>query len=110
MKLNHKNFYVAQAYADLSNNEIVVASGLSRVGLSQILRGVRNPRPKTVGRLAKALGCSVEYLIEDEITLDKMVESPRGCSCETTGVVNGVGYAKTKREKPKQRGSQANIT
>ena len=65
-QLNKGNLYLAQAKACLSNNDLVQASGLSRSGLLQVLKGQRNPRPETVGRLARALGVEVESLVMED--------------------------------------------
>ena len=53
------------ANIDATLTEIAVSAGITRQHLNAILTGGRsNPRVETVARIAKALGCSVEELME----------------------------------------------
>ena len=67
MKINLKRLNLAQAQACLTGKEIQERSQISDVSLARIRSGKQEPRPQTVGRLAKALGVSVEYLIEEAV-------------------------------------------
>jgi len=49
----------------LSINELSVMSGVNIVTLCRLRSGVQKARPKTVGKLARALKCKVEDLLED---------------------------------------------
>lgn len=63
MKLNLEKIRIEQARACLTVNELAKLSSISRTGLSKILNGERNPVPKTVGLLAKALNVDVEEIV-----------------------------------------------
>ena len=63
MRINTERLCLAQAKACLSGKDIQSLTQLSDVALTRIRRGQQNPRPATVGKLAKALNVSVEYLI-----------------------------------------------
>lgn len=63
MKLNLKKIRIEQARACLTVNELAELSSISRTGLSKILNGERNPAPKTIGLLAKALNVDVEEIV-----------------------------------------------
>lgn len=47
-------------YTQLSKN-----SGVSRASINRIVNNDFKARPSTVGKLAKALGCKVEDLLQD---------------------------------------------
>ena len=63
MKLNLEKIRIEQARACLKVNDLSKLSSISRTGLSKILNGERNPTPKTVGLLAKALNVNVEEIV-----------------------------------------------
>ncbi|WP_313132816.1 helix-turn-helix domain-containing protein [Anaerocolumna sp.] len=65
MKLNIKNLDLALANACLSVNELSKLSGVNITTLSRIRKGTQEPMPKTIGKLARALKCKTEDLIED---------------------------------------------
>ena len=55
----------------LANNIIPIQklsedSGVSRVTIARMRSGTQKARPQTIGKLAKALGCKVEDLLEEE--------------------------------------------
>lgn len=66
MKINLDRLDLAQANACMTGKEIQAKARISDVSLARIRRGEQEPRPQTVGRLARALGVSVEYLIEQK--------------------------------------------
>lgn len=66
MKINLDRLNLAQARACMTGKEIQTLAGISDVSLARIRRGEQEPRPQTIGRIAKALGVTVEYLIEQE--------------------------------------------
>ena len=63
MKVNPDRFIMAKAKACMSNADIQALAKVSSVSLARIRNGEGEPRPQTVGRLAKALGVTVEYLV-----------------------------------------------
>lgn len=67
MKLNRKAVDLAQARACLSRKELCEKAGVSTATLAHLKAGRREPSPKTIGRLARALECDVTELLEDPI-------------------------------------------
>lgn len=63
MKINPDRFVMAKASTCMSNREIQALAKVSSVSLTRIGKGEGETRPQTVGRIAKALGVTVEYLI-----------------------------------------------
>lgn len=59
--INRELARLCMTWKDLSKK-----SGVSTVTLSKINKGFENPKPITVGKIAIALGCSVEQLIKTE--------------------------------------------
>jgi hypothetical protein len=64
VKINPDRFEMAKANTCMSNRDIQALAKVSSVSLTRIGKGEGETRPQTVGRLAKALGVSVEYLLE----------------------------------------------
>ena len=54
------------ARACVSSAELKKEAAISDVTLYKIQKGTQNPRPATIGRIAKALGVDVTELIEQE--------------------------------------------
>jgi transcriptional regulator with XRE-family HTH domain len=46
----------------MNQQEMAEAAGITQTAISQLEAGVKQPRPETVVKLAKALGVSVGYL------------------------------------------------
>lgn len=65
MKLDVKRLHLELARLCLSKKELCDLSGVDVVTLSRIINGSQNPRPATIGRIAKALGVDVTELLED---------------------------------------------
>lgn len=63
MKINPHRFVMAKANTCMTNRDIQALAKVSSVSLTRIGNGDGETRPQTVGRIAKALGVSVEYLI-----------------------------------------------
>lgn len=53
------------ANACITVNELSVQSEVSRIALSKIMNGKSNPKPVTIGKIAKALNVKVEDIIEE---------------------------------------------
>lgn len=66
MKINKQKLQLAMANACLNMDDLAALAEVSRVSISKYLSGVRNPKPKTIGKIAKALNVPVEYLIDVE--------------------------------------------
>ncbi|HBB28314.1 MAG TPA: hypothetical protein DC000_03520 [Clostridiales bacterium] len=65
MVINLDKLNLAIANRCLSVNELSAISGVNSVTLCRIRKGTQKARPKTVGKLARALKCKVEDLLED---------------------------------------------
>ena len=63
MRVNPDRFEMAKANACMSNRDIRAIAKISDVSLTRIGKGRGETRPQNVGRIAQALGVSVEYLI-----------------------------------------------
>jgi transcriptional regulator with XRE-family HTH domain len=64
MEISQKKLYVCIADSCMSFNELSEASGVPKTTLSAIVNKRRNPKPMTVGKIARALNVSVAELIE----------------------------------------------
>lgn len=67
MKINPHKLDLALAKACLSAKDLQKEACVSDVTLARIRNGAQQPRPATVGRIARALGVNVEELIEQEV-------------------------------------------
>lgn len=66
MKINKQKLQIAMANKCLNMDDLAKVVGISRVSLTKYLSGTRNPRTKTLGKIAKALDVPVEKLIDME--------------------------------------------
>ena len=66
MKVNTQKLDLAMATACLRAKELCEKSGISKATLALIRGNEGNPKPQTIGKLAKALGVPVAELIEQE--------------------------------------------
>lgn len=66
MKLSTEKLNLAMARSCLSIGDLCERSGIPRPTLSQVRRGTRNPQPKTIGRIAKALNIDPSELLEQK--------------------------------------------
>ena len=64
MKVNRNKLNLAQAYACLSNGELAEKAEVPLNTLNNVRAGKVNPLPKTVGKLARALGVPVEDIVD----------------------------------------------
>lgn len=64
MKANRKKLELAMAAACMNTEDVQKASAMPRPTLNNVISG-RNVRPRTIGRVAKALGVNVAEIIED---------------------------------------------
>ena len=63
MNLSTNKLLLAMANACMSITELAEQSGLSRPSLTKFTTGKTNPKPATIGKIAKALNVRVEELI-----------------------------------------------
>jgi transcriptional regulator with XRE-family HTH domain len=63
MKVNPDRFALARAKACMSVRDVKALAKVSPANLARIGRGEGDTQPQIVGRLAKALGVTVEYLV-----------------------------------------------
>lgn len=50
----------------ISQGELARRTGITAAAVSRYITGSREPRPKTLKKIAKVLGVSVDYLVGDE--------------------------------------------
>ena len=66
MKVNKQKLELAMANACMNMDDLSESAEVSRISISKYLLGLRNPKPKTLGKIAKALNVPVEQLIDLE--------------------------------------------
>lgn len=66
MRISKEKLDIIMARQQKTITEICVAAGLPRETFKQARNGARNPKPKTIGRIAAALGVDVTEIIEAE--------------------------------------------
>ena len=59
---------IAMANARMSVDDLANASGVSRISIGKYLSGKREPRPKTLGLIARALKVPVTDIINTNAT------------------------------------------
>ncbi|WP_317853958.1 helix-turn-helix transcriptional regulator [Chakrabartyella piscis] len=64
MKVNIQKLTVALANKCFSINDLAEQSNVSRISIGKLISGKVEPRTATVGKIAKALDCKVEDLVE----------------------------------------------
>lgn len=64
MKANRKKLENAMAQSCMNTKDLQKAADIPRPTLNNVISG-RNVRPGTIGRVARALGVSVETILED---------------------------------------------
>lgn len=65
MKVDFQKLQIAMANACMNKGDLAAAVGISRISISKYFSGQRQPSPKTIGRIAKALNVSVTEIIEN---------------------------------------------
>ena len=66
MKINKQKLQLAMANACMNMDDLAEKAEISRVSISNYISGLRTPKPKTLGKIAKALKVPVENLIDME--------------------------------------------
>lgn len=64
MKLDSQKLLISMANACITITELAEKSKVSRPTLTKFTAGKSNPKPATIGKLAKALNVKVEDLID----------------------------------------------
>jgi len=64
LKLSIEKFNIALARKQMSITEFCAVSGMPRTTIVQAKRGDRNVKPKTIGKIARALDVDVTEIIE----------------------------------------------
>lgn len=65
MRIDILKMQLAMANACMTISELSEQSSLSRVAITRFTTGKSNPKPATIGKIAKALNVKVEDLIEN---------------------------------------------
>lgn len=65
MKIDTNKVQIAMANACITSKELSELSGVSRESLTKMFNGKRNPKPITIGKIAKALNVKVESIIDE---------------------------------------------
>ena len=64
VKINSNNLNLALAKSCISLKTLSEISNVNKVTLTRIIKGVQEPRPQTIGKIAKALNVDVTELID----------------------------------------------
>ena len=64
MNINKEKMQLAMANACMNTTQLSKKADISRFSLNAYVNKTRNPKPATVGRIAKALNVKVEDLVE----------------------------------------------
>ena len=65
MKLNNHSLQILMAEKIITVKELADKAGLSRVFIGSCVAGTANPKPATIGKIAKALNVPVQEIIEN---------------------------------------------
>lgn len=65
MKLSVKKLKLLLANNVMTTEELSKKSEVSQVTIARMKAGTQEPRPQTLGKIARALGVKVEDLLED---------------------------------------------
>ena len=71
MKISNEKLEVAMANSCMNYKELSEATGMTQESFVRIKKGRQNPRPATVGKIAKALNVKVEDLVEQCCNTDQ---------------------------------------
>lgn len=63
MKIDEKKLNLAMADAGMTLKDVCTSSGISDTAFRAIRQGKTNPRPATLGKIAKALNVNVKEII-----------------------------------------------
>jgi transcriptional regulator with XRE-family HTH domain len=63
MSFDRSKLVILMARSCMNNSDLCKSAGIPCATLSQVRRGTRSPRPKTIGRIALALGVDPAELL-----------------------------------------------
>lgn len=66
MKIDNNKLAIAMANECILCKDLCKKAGIAEVTLRQIKAGTRNPKPSTIGKIAKALNVKVQEIIVEE--------------------------------------------
>lgn len=66
MKIDKEKLQLAMANMCISTKELAVQAGIAEQNISAYMSGRKNPKPMTVGKIAKVLQVKVEDIIKTE--------------------------------------------
>lgn len=64
MKIDGRKLDLIMAAQCLTSEKLSTVTGVSQVSISRFRRGIQQPRPATIGKIAKALNVEIQDLIE----------------------------------------------
>lgn len=64
MKLSNRSLQILMAERIITVTELAEMAGLSRVFIGSCVAGTANPKPATIGKIARALNVPVQEIIE----------------------------------------------
>lgn len=64
MKINNNKLEIAMGNALIGTKKLSEMTGINQETIARIKNGHQNPRPMTIGKIAKALNVNVEDLME----------------------------------------------
>ena len=65
MQIDNRKLDVIMATQGLTSKELSMVTGVSQVSIARFRRGVQEPRPATIGKIARALNVDVTEIIQD---------------------------------------------
>lgn len=65
MRIDIRKMEIAMANACMGVDDLSASSGVSRISIGKYLSGKREPRPKSLGQIARALNVPVTDIIID---------------------------------------------
>lgn len=66
MKINNAKLEIAMGNAIMSSKSLSEITGITQETIARIKNGNQNPKPATIGKIAKALNVRVEDLIQNQ--------------------------------------------
>ena len=64
MKINNSKLEIAMGNAVIGTKQLSEMTGIAQETIARIKNGKQNPKPTTLGKIAKALNVKVEDLVE----------------------------------------------
>ena len=74
MKIDKQKILVLLAEKGMLYKDMCLKAGISEAEFRKIRSGERNPKPATIGKIAKAIGVSVKDIIQEGDNVDGRME------------------------------------